>query len=335
MALIDPNPDTQIDVAESLLLNNKFEEARQRIMKVLDKYPNYPDALGALTMYYILNNQFDKAESLLHKMIVQDPEFEPLAKTYIEAFRYAQDYSQSLQNLEKYKGRYRLQNIPREFDIKIINDHLYVKNIKNMDGFFFIPSGPGEFLLGGAYFYEKWKFVSDTTDHIFKIQTLRVERGPKSFNSTLWPQDSLIQKAMGLFSIDNEKEALVAFKIAFAKNPEHFYLKQYINHLEFVLNPDNKKAIENLKKYIGRYGPRHIWMDDDKFYYRRDGMVSQQRLLPVSPHLFYFGGGFDFQMEVVVENGIIKGTVSREYNSDTGEFVKDENDFIPFDKLKE
>ena len=135
---------------------------------------------------------------------------------------------------------------------------------------------------------------------------------------------------MGFFIIDKKEEALIAFHNAYDKNPQHFYLKEYIKHLEFVLDSNNKNALKKLKSYTGRYGPRHIWLEEDKFYYRREGWVSKQRLLPVSPNLFYFGGGFQFQMEVIVENVEVKGTISREYNNDTGEFVRDNDDFIPF-----
>ena len=335
LAAADPNPHKQIDVAEALLLNNKLDEAGQLLLKVLDQYPNFSDGLGALTIYYALSAQFEKAESLLQKLMIQDPDFEPFAQIYIEAFHFAAEHPKSSNNLEKYTGHYRLQNIPREFDIKIINNHLYGKNTKGMDGFFFIPSAPEEFLLGGENYYEKWKFFDDSLGQVYKIETFREERDQSTFNSILWRQDSLIQKAMGLFSIDKKQESLNLFKKAKIKNPHHFYLDQYIKHLEFVLDPNNKKALENLKKCVGRYGPRHIWMDDEKFYYRREGIVSKQRILPVSPNLFYFGGGFEFQMEVVFENNKIKGTVSRQYDSETGEFVRDDTDFIPFNKLKE
>ena len=46
-------------------------------------------------------------------------------------------------------------------------------------------------------------------------------------------------------------------------------------------------------------------------------------------------GGFQYQMQVVVENGHVTGTVSWKYNESTGEFVRDDNDFIDFDKLQD
>jgi len=40
-------------------------------------------------------------------------------------------------------------------------------------------------------------------------------------------------------------------------------------------------------------------------------------------------------MQVVVENGEVKGTVSWEYNNVTGQFVRDDNDYLAFDNLKD
>ena len=90
-----------------------------------------------------------------------------------------------------------------------------------------------------------------------------------------------------------------------------------------------------MKKFVGRYGPRHIWMENEQFYYRREGLVSKQRLLPISPDRFYFYGGFQYQMQVVVEEGKVKGTVSWEYKEDTGKFERDDNDYLAFDLLKD
>ncbi|MFT5166950.1 MAG: hypothetical protein ACI8P3_002182 [Saprospiraceae bacterium] len=107
-----------------------------------------------------------------------------------------------------------------------------------MGGFFFIPSEPDEFIMGGTKAFEKWKFASDTTAQIYRINTTHVERGQLISNNVLWRQDSLIKKAMALFALDKKTEALAAFKIAYAKSSQHFYLAEYIKHLAFILKPD-------------------------------------------------------------------------------------------------
>ena len=335
LATLDPEPYREINVAEALVLNGRFEEAGQTIFKILDRYPNHRNATGSLATYYALTGQFHQADSFLQKIIIQNPEFEPLAKHYLAAFQYAKEHLPTPESLIKYKGLYKHHHNAAEYDINIIGSVLLVKGRAHMKAWFMLPSAPDEFILGDDYFLEKWKFASDTFGLVYNLNAWRLERNNQIFNNVLWRQDSLIKKAMGLFSLDKQKEALEAFRIAYHQNPQHFYLAEYIRHLKFVLNPNNKKALENIKKYVGRYGPRHIWMEHDKFYYRREGLVSKQRLLPLSPDRFYFWGGFHHQMQVVVKNGEVQGTVSWEYNHDTGEFVRNDEDFIAFDELKD
>lgn len=334
LSLIDPNPHVQGELAEALLLNGRFEEAGQTILKTYNQYPNLPDAIRALTFFYALTGQIDKADSLLQKIVVKDPEIEPLANQYFHAFQYAKIHQPTSESLVKYRGHYRLQERAAEFDINIIENLLYVKGRTQMAGVFVFPSGPDEFMIAKEDILERWNFVSDTSGQVYKIDGQAMDRNQQLFNQVLWRQDSLINRALGLFAVDNRVQALEAFRIAYEKNPQHFYLAQYIRHLEFVLDPGSKNALDIMKNYVGRYGPRHIWIEGDKIYYERQGQVSKQRLLPLSPDLFYINGGFQFQMQVVVENSQVKGTVSWEYNSAINKFVRNDNDYIAFDKLK-
>lgn len=335
LSLLDPNPKNQIDVVEALLLNGKSEEAGQILINILTQYPNQPDAITTQASYYAITGQVDKADSLLQKIIILDPEIELLALHYFKAFQYRNDHPQTPDSLRKYEGHYRLQERAAEYDIHLIENLLYGKARSLSGGFFFMTSAADELMIGGHNSLEKWKFVSDSSDRFYKIQVQGIRRGGQTYNNVLWRQDSLIRKAMGLFSIDKKTEALAAYRIAYYRNPQHFYLAQYIKHLEFVLDPNNKMALKDMITYEGRYGDRHIWLDHDNIYYERKGQVGKQRLLPVSPDLFYFWGGFQFQMQVVVEDGEVQGTVSWEYDETSGEFVRDDTDYLEFDKLKD
>ena len=226
LATLDPNPKNKIDIAEALLLNGRFDDARQEILEILDRYPNYPDALGALTIYYVLSRQYDKADSLMQKLLLQDPEFDVLAQYYLPAFQYARDHPPISESLKKYIGRYRLQIRAADYDIGIIQNHLFGKGRAHMKGFFFIPSGTNQFMMGDENIMEEWTFVSDSSGRFYRIDAHRVERNESIFDNVLWRQDSLIERAMGLFSFDKKEEALEAFRIAYDRNPQHFYLNQ-------------------------------------------------------------------------------------------------------------
>lgn len=335
LATIDPNPGRQIDIAEAYLLNGQFPQAEKIFLDILGRYPNQLNVLASMTYFYALEGQFDKVDSLAEKIVLINPEIEPLAEKYRKTFQYARNHPQTQESLKKYTGLYRLQDRALEFDISTIKDILFVKGKNQARGFFCLPSAPDTYMLGNLDFLEDWHFVSDSSGRVYKIEVDRINQDQRTFKSVLWRQDSLIKKAMGLFSFGKEVEALEAFKQAYVKNPQHFYLPQYIKHLEFVLDPNNKKTLKNMKRYAGKYGPRNIWIEGDQFFYKRDNLVSKQQLLPIAPDLFYFNGGFLFQLQIVLENDKVKGTVSCQYNPETGEFQRNDNDYIPLDELKD
>ena len=329
LAAKNPNPDAQLNVAEALILNGEIDKAGEIFSAFLNKYPNQPGALTGQTSFYALSGQMEKAKAGLQKIVLQDPEFEPLANHYFEAFQYASDHPFSLEKVKNYPGLYRLQNLAMEIEVAVVANLLFGKGRKNTSGYFFIPSGPDEYLTGDRIVLEKWKFHSDSIGRIYKITTQRIHRNQPVSNYVLWRQDSIIRKGKAMLAIGKKEAALETFRIAKLQNPQHFYLDQYIQHLEFVLAPENQNALENMEKFVGRYGPRHIWMEGDNFYYQRDSLISKQRLLPLSPDRFYFEGGFEYQMQIVLEDGQVKGSVSWQYDPEEGQFVRDDDDYLP------
>ena len=329
LATLDPNdPDLTLAVADAMMANEKLKPAGQLIEEVLARHPDHMNAIGLQTLFYAISRETKKADSLLQVLIILDPEIQPLAKEYSKAFQYFKKHPVEHQSLQKYTGTYRLQNRPAEFDVRIINNLPFIKGRTQRKGFFQLPSGPDEFTLGDESFMERWKYVKDTLGRVYKIDIIHTERDQRTDEAVLWRQDSLIIKAQALLTLDQQTEALEAFRTAYQHHPQHFYLSHYIEHLEFVLDPANQNLLNKMSRFVGQYGPRKIWLEDDRFFYQRDGQMSKTQLLPFSQDSFYFPGNYVYFMQVVVENGLVKGTITWEYKPATGNFERNDNDFI-------
>ncbi|MFT5166951.1 MAG: tetratricopeptide (TPR) repeat protein [Saprospiraceae bacterium] len=124
LVALDDKPYKQINLVEALMLNGRIEETQELLIKSLEQFPNLPDLLAALTSIYALTGQVDKANSLLQKLVVINPDFEELAIEHSKAFKYAKQHPQAAESLIKYKGHYRLQQTTAEYDIRIIEDLL-------------------------------------------------------------------------------------------------------------------------------------------------------------------------------------------------------------------
>lgn len=70
-------------------------------------------------------------------------------------------------------------------------------------------------------------------------------------------------------------------------------------------------------------------MSDGNMYYEREGIVKPRKALPISSKRFVFTENLGAQIEVVVENRKIIGTVSWILNTQNDDFILNEEDFLP------
>ena len=61
-------------------------------------------------------------------------------------------------------------------------------------------------------------------------------------------------------------------------------------------------AIETLKDYVGKYGPRKIFIEDGSLYFQREGS-EKHKLIPIAQDLFLMDGVDNLKIKIQVENG--------------------------------
>ena len=71
-SLLDFDPREIIANAENLIEQEKYDEAEALLLELLDKEPNYIDALNDLSVIYILQNDFENALKLINQVITID-----------------------------------------------------------------------------------------------------------------------------------------------------------------------------------------------------------------------------------------------------------------------
>jgi hypothetical protein len=90
------------------------------------------------------------------------------------------------------------------------------------------------------------------------------------------------------------------------KNPEHYYLGNYTQHLEFILNPDYESLKSILASYVGHYGNISFYIEENSFYFTDyDGLTYE--LLPLSENKFMVPSIYELQIHIVKENGLTSG----------------------------
>ena len=101
-------------------------------------------------------------------------------------------------------------------------------------------------------------------------------------------------------------EALSAFLRAYDQNPEHYYLSNFIQHLEFIQGQEYEKLSPVFDSYLGEYGGLKLYKDKGQIYYKNtNGEIYL--LLPLSKSKFINPSIYDVQIQIVKENDSIKG----------------------------
>jgi len=148
---------------------------------------------------------------------------------------------------------------------------------------------------------------------------LNVEAHPASANA----YDSLGEAHLAAGA---REPSLTSYRQSVALNPENENARQYIAWIEARMaveaNPVRVPA-ETLRGYVGDYGLRHIHLDDDTLYYRRDGN-PRYRLIPLADDLFALDGLETFRIRFVAdETGRITRLVGLYVNGNQDETRRD------------
>jgi hypothetical protein len=122
----------------------------------------------------------------------------------------------------------------------------------------------------------------------------------------LWKEDSLISEAKDLLNHGKKTESLNSFRKAYKKNPEHYYLANFIRHLEFIQSQEYDMLKPVLLNYCGEYGDISLFSENDQFYYENNnGLVY--RLLPLSERQFMDPSHYNMLVQIVKADNKITG----------------------------
>jgi hypothetical protein len=60
---------------------------------------------------------------------------------------------------------------------------------------------------------------------------------------------------------------------------------------------------EEMERYVGWYGPRHIELEAGQLFYRREGSTGRSQLIPLGTHVFGLEGQHEFRIRFAFDEG--------------------------------
>lgn len=160
----------------------------------------------------------------------------------------------------------------------------------------------------------------DMTSDAIKIFTLNVESYPKSSDARDSLGEAYLEAGQLDLSLQNYQRAL---ELDSEKNEG---IERKVNWIQGLIEARKDPvsiSLDQLARYEGDYGPRHIRLRDGALFYQRDGN-NEYRLIPISENTFALDGLATFQIQFVEDES---GNVVQI----TGHYINGQEDVSPRD----
>jgi tetratricopeptide (TPR) repeat protein len=261
---------------------------------------NSEDVRALLMMgdIYLHKEDTAAARRMYQKAILIQPENEKNWSKIYDHIAFSHNNSVSSEFLESFTGYYRFEDGEISIAFYEHNNHL-VGQAKNQYSEFNYPVSNTKFTsVNGA---ASFTFVKNNQGRV--IKTFLDQYGELL---VAWKEDSLIFNAMELLDGKDRAKALDAFREAYIHNPDHYYLANFIQHLEFIQSKEIERISPVLETYNGTYGNMTIFFKNNIYYYK-DYRGYLFKLLPLSESQFMIPSFYNRIFRIVMKNNLING----------------------------
>jgi tetratricopeptide (TPR) repeat protein len=296
--LVPDDPYNLWDLANGYLLTGEFDKGLKILAKSLKLSSEDIDALFLMGDIYLHKNDPDAAEKIYQKAILVQPENEKSWSKMFNHIAYSRNNKVTDEFLKQFIGDYRFETGEMTLTIFTHNNYLIIKAKNQFPGFGYPVSDSMIISINGT---AAFKFVRDNLDNISKAVLYQ-----NNLSRIVWKEDSLILKATILLNEKNNAKALPAFREAYVRHPDHYYLSDYIRHLEFIQSEVYERNKAVLESCVGKYGDMTIFKKNDLFYYE-DQQGCIYRLLPLSEDQFISPSFYNRHFDIIRKNNLIAG----------------------------
>ena len=263
----------------------------------------------------LFKGEISKAQSIVDDYKISYSGNRNRLKVYDSILQFLGNNKYDSVDFEQFEGTYRSNMNEQELEFWLEDDRL-IEYVKNQSMKPYLPAGRD--VVGGG-FIEDYTYLIQ----LIKNQNQKAFGLKKSYyywkNTTtilFWKLDENLEQAFENFKNKKFKKSRKLFKIAKQDNPNHIFIDNIVNHLDFKMSTDSITIENQYKSHQGDYGPRKFWINEGKFYYKRqdeDINLPKVELLPINDTLYMDMTRLGTLMGFVKENG---KQISKSYSLD-------------------
>ncbi|WP_350291975.1 hypothetical protein [uncultured Croceitalea sp.] len=272
----------------------------------------------------ILSGKANDAKDTFKKLNIVHPDFKNLNKVYEKPIEYQAKNKIDSESLKFFEGEFKSENSEAIQTIWVEKNKLlgYYSNQRIQA---YIPSSKYTF-IGGLPNQKTFEYEYKQDENGLVYAHVRKENFTESSRLYwLWKLDDSIKKAEKYLVNADYKNAEEAYKKAIKTNPKHYYLKNALQHIEYVKEKDSLQLAQQYQKVIGTYSKkenerkRNIFLKNGKLMYKRDGLPSKE-LLPISETRYMNLSSYKNHYEFVLEDEEAIASFAWVYNADKEEW---------------
>ena len=281
--------------AQLLKLLNRPKKALEIMNDYVTQFPRDINGFLRLGDIHLALGNLDEAQSIFNKVSLMNPEHKgaPMMLDHIHYLKKTGvGYIPEMQ--KSFVGEYRASFSEKAISYTYLDNKLMAQ-VKNRRPYQIYPVNDSSYVsLSGKMI----AFIKNGAGNFYKqIHTVGEQA------STYYSKDSTILKAEKLLEEGRNEAALAAYKAAYAQNPNHHFLDNYIKHLEFKLGNHSKPLASIWENVTGTYyttgnnnkrdiDRRTVSLKNDELEWSRpDGI--QFRLLPMNEKSFLVLGRWE------------------------------------------
>ncbi|MDT0558764.1 hypothetical protein RM697_08900 [Ichthyenterobacterium sp. W332] len=282
---IDPKPETGTNLAVAAMVSGHDD----MLINEIKKYELISPNLKIFRIQPLLfKGEIEEVKELLEDVKTLYPSYNNKRHVYDSAVAYIKENGYDISKFKHFEGRYRSGFNEQVFTFWIDNNRL-IKHVKNQAMDALLPAGPNTvvngFLNNVTY---KYNLALNDNGKVIGIKST-VFNYKESSSFWYWKEDETIQKAHEAFDKKDFASAEELYKTAIEENPKHDYLKNYLKHIQYLKERDIDSLVQQHQKYVGTYGPREFWIENNAFFYKRKSETTElpkYELLPIDDNRY-------------------------------------------------
>jgi AraC-like DNA-binding protein/tetratricopeptide (TPR) repeat protein/TolB-like protein len=320
--LVPGHPPYQLSLANSYLRSGKTAKSMEVVNEMLAANPAHVEAHLRMGEIYLHQDKLQLAEEAFNKAILLMPENEQYWEKLLDHIVYLRQKENIMGPSESIVGLYQSEVNELLTRLFISEGKLSMK-MSNQSSYFVYPVSDTVFVCAlkdggdGADVFVVSTFFRNNQGKVYKFLFEQWNDNTQVSHFQFWKEDSLVIKAKDLLESGQASDALAAFRQSYKAYPEHYYLANYIKHLELMQSPEYGSIKSAFIDLAGEYLDLKLYTENGRLYYTNDrGLIY--RLLPLGKDRFMVPSKYVLQIHAIRESGVVTGInlIYRDGNED-------------------